>query len=158
MTQADWKEQRDSAGLWTWTSIHGTEQITLDECTKHTEVMIYCEDGGLWFSNLGDYRLTSITSLLPKVFEKIVTGKLSHILENNSLLPPYFWYWRGLETWDASLTFSPYLQVALDKVMDGSPIQLEAMKGSLIQLHLIGFVRAVCCIDWGPVGLISCIW
>ena len=56
-------------------------------------------------SDVGDYRPISIISILSKVFEKIVAGKLSHYLESNSLIPPsQFSYRRGLETGDALLT------------------------------------------------------
>ena len=58
-------------------------------------------------SEFGDYRPITVTTLLSKVFEKIVAGKLSHFLESNSLLPPsQFWYHRGLVSCYALLTFT----------------------------------------------------
>ena len=52
--QADWKEYiyKGLVVVLTWsmkmlTSIHGTEQTTLHECTKSKEVLVYREDGGL---------------------------------------------------------------------------------------------------------------
>ena len=52
--QADWKEIGWLVDVlsWSirrrWASIHETEQITLDECTKSTEVMVNRDDDGLW--------------------------------------------------------------------------------------------------------------
>ena len=52
-----------------------------------------------------EYRSISITLLLSKVFEKIVTGKFSHSLKSNSLLhPSQFSFCRGLGTCEALLT------------------------------------------------------
>ena len=50
------------------------------------------------FSDVGDYGSLSITTLLPKLFEKIMARKLSYFLESNSLLPPQFSNRRGLGT------------------------------------------------------------
>ena len=81
---------------------------------------------GLLSLNVGDYRPISITLLLSKVFEKIVTGKLSQFLVSNSLFPPsQFWYRRSMAACDALLTFSHYLQVALDKSIQGRLVQLD---------------------------------
>ena len=49
-----------------------------------------------------------LSRFLSKVFKKIIAVKLSHFLENNSLLPPsQFLYRRGLRTCNALLTLSP---------------------------------------------------
>ena len=59
---------------------------------------------GFASSEIGLLRPISITPVLSKVFENIVAGKLSHYLENNSMLSPFhFLYLRGLETCDAFL-------------------------------------------------------
>ena len=51
------------------------------------------------------HRPVSITSILSRVFEKNVAGKLSYYLESNSMLPlSQFSYRRGLKTRDALLT------------------------------------------------------
>ena len=47
-------------------------------------------------------------------------------MESNSLLPPFqFSYCRGLGTYDALLTLSHCLQVALDRGMEGRLVQLN---------------------------------
>ena len=98
-------------------------------------------------SDVGDYRPISITSVLSKVFEKIVAGKLSHYLENNSLFPPsQFSYRRGQGTCDALLTLSHHLQVALDRGMEGRLVQLSVSaafdrvshRGQLCKLRSMG--------------------
>ena len=65
--------------------------------------------------NVGDDSPISITPLMSKVVEKIVSRKLSNFLESNSLLPPHFSYRRNLETCDALLTLSHHLLVVLDR-------------------------------------------
>ena len=57
-------------------------------------------------SFVGDYMPISITSILSKVFEKIVSRKLSHFLEGNSMLPPPLAYRKGLGTCDAMFILS----------------------------------------------------
>ena len=60
------------------------------------------------------------------IFEKIVTEKLSSLLEGNCLLSPsQFSYPRGLETNDALLTLSHHLQITLDRGMEGRFVQLD---------------------------------
>ena len=59
-------------------------------------------------------------------FEKRVARKLSHMLEDNSLLPLFpFLYRRDLGTYDALLALSHRLRGALDRGMEGSLVQLD---------------------------------
>ena len=77
-------------------------------------------------SDVKDYRPISNTLLRPKVFEKIVTEKLGIFLESISLLTrSQFSYRKGVETWDALLTLSHHLQVALNMGMKGRYVQLD---------------------------------
>ena len=63
------------------------------------------------FSDVRDYRPTSITPLLSNVFEKVVAGKFGNFLESISQLPPSrFSYRRGLGKCDALLILSNHLQ------------------------------------------------
>ena len=75
-------------------------------------------------SDVGDYIFISITSFLSKVFEKIVAEKLSHICGKEQSISSFsvFVSW-GLGTCDTLLTLS--LHVALDRGMDGRPVQLN---------------------------------
>ena len=64
-------------------------------------------------SDVGDNSSISITSVLSKVLEKIVAGKWGHLLESNSILPPFqSSHRKEMRTCYALLTVSPTLQVA----------------------------------------------
>ena len=77
-------------------------------------------------SDVGDYRPISITPLLSKVLEKIMTEKLSHFLEDNCLLSlSQFLRRRGLEICDALLTLSHKLQVILYRIREERLVQLD---------------------------------
>ena len=65
-------------------------------------------------SAVGDFRPIAITSVLTKIFEKIMSRKLSHFLEGNSMLPLQFSYRNGLGTCDALLTLFYHCRL-LDK-------------------------------------------
>ena len=81
---------------------------------------------GSVFSDIGDYRPPSITSVLSKVVEKIVVGKVTHFLENNSmLLSSQFLYRRSLGACDDLLTLSHRLQIAVNSSMEGKLVQLD---------------------------------
>ena len=62
-----------------------------------------------YFSDVGDYSPISITPVLSKVFENIVTGMLSHFLEGSLLHPSQLLYRSGLGTCDVLLTLSHQL-------------------------------------------------
>ena len=69
--------------------------------------------------------------------------KLSHLLEGNSLLPPYqFSYRKGLGICNALLIFSHHLQVAIDRGIDFSvAFDTVSHRGLLYKLRFIGFGR-----------------
>ena len=93
-------------------------------------------------SNAGDYRPISIMPVLSKVFEKIVTGKLSNFFKSNSIHPPsQFSYPRGLGTCDALLTLSHRLQVLWTGAWR------EDLFSWTSQMHSIRLGTAVCCIS-----------
>ena len=58
-------------------------------------------------SSFANYRPISITSILSKVFERMVSVPLSRFMERNGVLPTtHFAYWKGLATSDALLCIS----------------------------------------------------
>ena len=76
-------------------------------------------------SYVGDTRHIAITTRLSKAFEKIVAGNLCHFRESNSLLPPYQFSYRTLGTFQALLTLSYHLQVAMNRSMEERLVQLN---------------------------------
>ena len=60
-----------------------------------------------------------------RYFKKIVAEKLSNFLERNSLIPPFFSYYKCLESYAALLTVSHHLQVALHGSVEGRFVQLD---------------------------------
>ena len=65
-------------------------------------------------SSVANYRPISITSVLSKVFERLVSVRLRRFIECNGILPTtQFAYRKGLGTCDALLCVSHTLQSAL---------------------------------------------
>ena len=85
------------------------------------------------FSKLGtatsspsDYRPISITSILLKVFERLLAKRLMEYAEKNNLFPSrQFAYRKGLSTCDAVLTISNRVQKALDSGSEARMIGLD---------------------------------
>ena len=97
-------------------------------------------------------RPISITPILSKVYEKLVSHKLSGFCEKYSLLPAaQFAYRKGLGCIDALLSISHHLQKALDAGMESNIVQLDFSKsfdrvshsGLLFKFKSIGVVRSV---------------
>ena len=65
-------------------------------------------------SSVANFRSISITSVLYKVFERLVSVRLGRFTNRNGVLPTTpFAYWKGLGTCDALLCVSHTLQSAL---------------------------------------------
>ena len=66
-------------------------------------------------SSPSDYRPITITPVLSKVFERLLSRRLSAFAEKNDLLPNLqFGFRKGLGTCDALLTITNLVQKALD--------------------------------------------
>ena len=66
-------------------------------------------------SSVANYRPISITSVLSKVFERMVSVRLGRFMEDSGVLPKtQFAYRKGLGTCDALLCVSHTLQWALE--------------------------------------------
>ena len=73
-----------------------------------------------------NYRPISITPILSKVYEKIVSHKLSSFCEKYGLLPAaQFAYRKGRGCTDALLTIPHHLQKSLDAGMESYIVQLD---------------------------------
>ena len=67
------------------------------------------------FSSVANYRPISITSVLSKLFERLVSVRLRRFMERSGVLPTtQFAYQKGLGTCDALLCVSHTLQTALE--------------------------------------------
>ena len=72
------------------------------------------------------YAPISITPIVSKVYEKLVSHKRSSFCEKYGLLPTaQFAYRKGLGCTDALLTISHHLQKSLDAVMESYIVQLD---------------------------------
>ena len=67
--------------------------------------------------------IISLTTVLSKIFEKIVAGQFSHFSEGN--IPSLFSYRKGLGTCDSLLTLPHHLKFALDIGMERRFAQLD---------------------------------
>ena len=83
--------------------------------------------------------------LLPKVFENIVAGNLSHFWKVTVCFPSQFSYMRVLKTCDALLKMSHHLQDALDRDMErfaqldfSAAFDRVSQRGLLFRLRPIG--------------------
>ena len=77
-------------------------------------------------SSVSNYRPISITPVLSKVFEKLLSSRLGRFFEHYGLLPQtQFAYRKGLGTCDALLTVSQIAQRALDSGSETRIVQLD---------------------------------
>ena len=77
-------------------------------------------------SSVANYQPNSITSVLCKVFERLVSVRLGRFMENSGVLPTtLFAYRKGLGTHDALLCVSLTMQGALESGQDARIVQID---------------------------------
>ena len=77
-------------------------------------------------SSVANYRPISITSVLSKVFETLVSVHLGQFMERNGVLPTtQFAYRKGLGTCDALLCVSHTLHSALESGQEARIVQID---------------------------------
>ena len=77
-------------------------------------------------SSVANYRPICITSVLCKVFERLVSVRLGRFMECSCVLPTtQFAYWKSLGTCDALLCVSHTLQSALESRQDARIVQID---------------------------------
>ena len=77
-------------------------------------------------SSVANYRPISITSVLSKVFERLVSVRLGRFMERSGVLPTtQFAYRKGLGTCDALLWVSHSLQSALESGQEARIVQID---------------------------------
>ena len=76
--------------------------------------------------NPSNYRPISITPILSKVYEKLLSSRLTNYLERRNWFPPtQFAYRKGLGTCDALLSISHLIQSALDAGSEARVVQID---------------------------------
>ena len=81
---------------------------------------------GLPSSSVANYRPISITSVLSKVFEHLVSVRLGRFMERSGVLPTtQFAYRKGLGTCNALLCLSYALQSALESGQEARIVQID---------------------------------
>ena len=77
-------------------------------------------------SSVANYRPISITSVLSKVFERLMSVRLGRFMERSGVLPTtQFAYLKGLGTCDALLCLSHTLQSALESGQEARIMQID---------------------------------
>ena len=77
-------------------------------------------------SSVANDRPISTTSVLSKVFERLVSARLGRFMERNGVLPtPELAYRKGLGTCDALLCVSHTLQSALESGQEARIVQID---------------------------------
>ena len=103
-------------------------------------------------SSVAHYRPISITSVLSKVFERLVSVRLGRFMEHSRVLPTtQFAYQKGLGSCDALLCVSHTLQSALERGQEARFLQIDFSaafdrvnhQGILYKLCSVGIGRSV---------------
>ena len=77
-------------------------------------------------SSVANYRPIYITSVLSKVFERLVSVRLGPFMERSGVLPTtQFAYRKSLGTCDALLSVSHTLQIALERGQEARIVQID---------------------------------
>ena len=95
-------------------------------------------------SSVANYRPISITSILSKVFERLVSLRLGRFMERDGVLPTSkFAYQKGLGTCDALLCVSHSLQSALESGQEARIVQID-FSASFDRVNLQGILYRLC--------------
>ena len=96
-------------------------------CWRHANVTPIPK--GALSSSVANYRPISITSVLSKVFECLVSVRLGRFMERSGVLPTtQFAYRKGLGTCDALLCVSHTLQSALENGQEARIVRLTSVQ------------------------------
>ena len=95
-------------------------------------------------SAVANYRPISITSVLSKVFERLVSGRLGRFMERSGVLPTtQFAYRKGLGTCDALLCVSHMLQIALESGQYARIVQID-FSAAFDRVNHLGILYKLC--------------
>ena len=100
-------------------------------------------------SSVANYRPISITSVLSKVFEGLVSVCLGRFMEHSGVLPTtQFVYQKGLGTCDALLCVSHTLQSALESGQLARIVQID-FSASFDRVNHLGILYKLCSVGIG---------
>ena len=100
-------------------------------------------------SSVANYHPISITSVLSKVFERLVSVCLGRFMERSSVLPTtHFAYQKGLGTYDALLCVSHTLQNALENGQEARIVQID-FSAAFDRVNHLGILYKLCSVGIG---------
>ena len=100
-------------------------------------------------SSVANYRRISITSVLCKVFESLVSVRLGQFMEGSGAHPTtQFAYRRGLGTCDAFLCVSHTLQSALESGQEARNVQIDFSE-AFDRVNHLGILYKLCSVGIG---------
>ena len=104
-------------------------------------------------SSVANYRPIFITSVLSKVFERLVSVRLGRFMDRNGVLPTtQFAYRKGLGTCDALLCLSRTLQSALESGQEARIVQID-FSAAFDRVNHLGILYMLCSMGIGGSGL-----
>ena len=116
-------------------------------CCRHTNVTPIPK--GPPSSSVANYRPISITSVLSKVFERLLSVRLGRFMECSGVLPTtQFVYWKGLGTCDALLCVSHTLQSALENGQGARIVQID-FSAAFDWVNHLGILYKLCSVGIG---------
>ena len=100
-------------------------------------------------SSVPNYRPISITSVLYKVFERLVSVRLGRFMERSGVLPTtQFTYRKGMGTCDALLCVSHTLQSALERRQEATIVQID-FSAAFDRVNHQGILYELCSVGIG---------
>ena len=95
-------------------------------------------------SSVVNYRLISITTVLSKVFERLVSVRFGRFMEHSGVLPTtQFAYRKGLGTCDALLCVPHTLQRALESGQEARIVQID-FSAAFNKVNHLGILYKLC--------------
>ena len=106
-------------------------------------------------SSIDNYRTISISSVLSKVFERLVSVRLGRFMERSGVLPTtQVAHRKGLGTCDALLCVSNTLQSALENGQEARIVQID-FSAAIDRVNHLSILYKLCSVG---IGGLSCLY